>query len=235
MLVFVAAALAGPSQQQITYDLALDGEKVGTRDVTVRWIPRASGERRVVESYTTLSAAGAAFACRASGTTSSSGAQFTASVDANGNVSQVQGMELPGGAWRVIVVDGDGPEEKQLTAQMSTLDLFDPVRARALQAPGPFSLVLVETGEVLSGTLGEGQEGTIKVGGEKVPVTRYTLEGDAGKARFDVDGNGVLLRSELRWLGGTIVATAQSLPPARSFGEVETIDQMGTGVEEEAL
>jgi hypothetical protein len=234
MLVLAAAALAAPSQQ-ITYDLVLDGEKVGTREVTVRFIPRDKGERRVVESFTTLTAAGQALAARSSGASTSTSTQFTSSVRQGDVVYQVQGAALPDGNWRVLVVDGDGPAEKTVPATLSTLDLYDPVRARALEVPGTFGLVVAESGDVLSGTVGEATPGTIKVAGEKVPVTRYTVAADAGAAKFDFDGNGVLLRSELRWLGGTVVATAQQLPPPRSYGEVEKIEAIGEKVEEEAL
>lgn len=236
MLALFVLASALAAEQRIVYDLVANGEKVGTRDVTVRYLSRDDGERRVIESWTELAMAGTALKCRTSGSASPKGAQFSSAVEQDGVRTQIQGTELPGGGWRLVVEDAAGVKERTLAreeARISSLDLWDPSRNRVLTAPGPVAIVMVETGDVLAGTVDEGQPGQIKVGAQKVPVTRYTVNGGVGKAKFDLDESGLLLRSEVQWLGGTVIATARDAPPPRTFGEVETIEKIEVGVQEE--
>lgn len=236
-LLLVTAAAA--ADQKLVYDLTVNGEVVGTREVTYRYLAREDGERRVIEAYTELSVAGSKVACRSNGLSTPRSAQFTSAVEQDGARSQVQGTLLPDGGWRLVVAEGKDVTERTLgrtEAQVTSLDLLDPVRNRVLTTPGAVGIVLVETGEVLVGSVGEGREGNIKVGGQKVPVVRYTVDGGAGgSASFDLDAEGLLLRSELSWLGVRVIATARDVPPPRSFGTVERIDEVRVEMKEEAL
>ncbi len=227
-----------PPPHKLTYDLAINGQPIGTRTVTIRYLPREDGERRVVEAYTDVTVAGQHLVCRSSGQSSARGANFTSSVSQNGAISEVQGIALPTGGWRVTVADSSGVRESTLSAteaRLSSLDLLDPGRTALLAGGGDLALVLVETGEVLRGTLGAGQAGTTKIGGQKANVTRYTVVGAPGTARFDIDENGLLLNSELLWLGGTVSAVVRSLPPPRSYGTIEAFGAPSTGVIEDSL
>lgn len=239
LALFAPSARAeAPPPQRLTYELALDGQPIGTRTLTIRYLPREDGERRVLEAYTEVTVAGQKLVCRSSGQSSPRGATFTSSIDQSGSISQVQGIELPGGGWRVIVADGAGVRESALTAsgaRLTSLDLLDPGRTPLLGGGGDLALLLVETGEVLTGTLDEGATGTTKVAGQKVPVTRYTAQGAGGTAKFDVDQNGILVKSEIRWLGGTVSAVAREVPPPRSYGTVETFEALSPGVTEDEL
>ncbi len=223
---------------KITYDLSLDGKPIGTRQLTIRYLPREDGERRILEAYTELQVLGVPLVCRSSGQSSARGATFTSSVDQGGAVSQVQGIELPTGGWRVIVADASGVKESTLSkeqARLTSLDLLDPGRTVLLTGGGPLTLVLVETGDILTGTLDAGTVGTTKVAGQKVEVTRYTATGSGGTARFDVDASGLLVKSELSWLGGTVTAVAREVPPPRSYGTIEALDVTIPAVIEDEL
>lgn len=231
-----AQAADAPPPHKIVYDLLLDGKSIGTRELTVRYLPREDGERRLVEAYTVATIAGQKIACRSSGQSSARGATFTTSLDQGGALSQVQGMELPGGGWRVIVADGGGVKETTLgknDVRLTTLDVLDPGRTGLLAGGGELELLVAETGEVLVGTLEEGQVGTTKVGNQKVTVTRYTATGPLGTAKFDLDESGLLLKSEMTWLGVTVVAAAREVPPPRSYGTIDL--GVGSGVSEEPL
>jgi len=219
-----AARAEAPPPQKIVYDLTLAGEPIGTRELTIRYLPREDGERRLVESYTVATIAGTKIVCRSSGQSSARGATFTTSIDQGGAISQVQGIELPGGGWRVIAADAAGVKETTLgknDARMTTLDVLDPGRSQLLSGGGELKLLLAETGEVLVGALDAGTIGTMKVAGQKVTVTRYTATGPLGAAKFDLDENGVLVKSDLTWLGFSVQATARAVPPARSYGTID--------------
>lgn len=234
--MFALLSVAFAAEQHLVYDLSVNGAPVGTREVTVRYLPREGGERRVIEAYTTLTVGETALVCRTSGSSGPRGATFTSAVDANGNLSEVQGVSLPGGGWRLTVTDAKGTRETKLTrddAQLSSLDLLDPTRNRVLQVPGNVGIVLVETGDVVRGAVAEGAEGQAKIAGTKVPVTRYAVDGLGGRATFDLDGDGLLLRSELAWIGSVVVATVHAIPEARSWGTIEAVEE--AGVEAEAL
>jgi hypothetical protein len=233
-----ARAEDAPPPQHIVYDLSIDGHAIGTRELTVRYLPREDGERRVIEAFTDVTVAGQHLVCRSSGQSSARGANFTSSVDTSGAITQVQGIALPGGGWRITQADAAGVHETTLDKEkvrLTSLDLLDPGRATLLAGGGAMGLVLVETGDVVSGTLDEGTAGTIKVGGQKIAVTRYTLTSPDGAAKFDLGADGLLLKSELRWLGATVVAQAREVPPPRSYGTIETFDPGTTGVSEDPL
>ena len=240
LLAIAPAAWAGEAMppHKITYDLALDGKPIGTRELTIRYLPREDGERHVIEAYTTATVLGQSLVCRSSGQSSARGATFTSSVDSGGQLSQVQGIELPGGGWRLIVEDGAGVKETTLQrsqARLTSLDLLDPGRTALLSGGGELTLVLVETGDILTGTLDAGTVGTTKLAGQKVQITRYTATGAGGTAKFDIDESGLLVKSELRWLGGTVTAVAREVPPPRSYGTVETLDAITPTVLEDDL
>jgi hypothetical protein len=242
-LVWAPAARAADTlpPHKITYDLSLDGKPIGTRELTIRYLPREDGERRILEAYTEATVLGQALVCRSSGQSSPRGASFTSAIDQGGALSQVQGIELPDGGWRLIVEDGAGVKETTLAktqVRLTSLDLLDPGRTALLAGGGELTLVLVETGTILTGTLDQGTAGTTKVAGKKVEVTRYTATGSGvggGSAKFDVDASGLLVKSELSWLGGTVTAVAREVPAPRSYGTVETLDAISPGVIEDEL
>lgn len=227
------AAPAAPEPQRVVYDLTVDGAPVGTREVVLTYLPRAAGERHVLDAHTVLDVAGVHLESRVSGLSTPSGAQFSATTERGGVRAAVSGQELATGGWRVTQASGGKEaEHAEAAVRISTLDLMDPGRVGALDAPGAFGVVIAETGDVLTGTLGAGEAGTVTVHGRKVLVTRYALTGDHGSARFFVTDDGVLVRSELTWLGSTVQAALRDLPAARDFGPVETIDGLGAGVKE---
>lgn len=224
---------AQAAEQHLVYDLSVEGSPVGTREVTVRYFTRPSGERHVVESYTHIVAPGLTLESRGSGLSTPGGAQFSSATDQNGARSSVAAQELPGGGWQLTVVGGGKESDRtEPDARLSTFDLMDPARVATLEAGGTFGVVLAETGDVLTGTLETGKPGTVTVGGQPVPVSTYTLTGSAGTARFYVTGDGLLVRSEVQWLGLTMLGSLHELPAARDYGTVETVDGLSGGVKE---
>jgi hypothetical protein len=224
--------------QHITYDIALNGAAVGTRELTIRYLPREDGERRVLEAWSDVTIAGQHLACRTTGQSSARGATFTSAVEQQGNVAQVQGIALPGGGWRVTEADATGVHETTLghaQVRLTSLDLLDPGRNGVLAGGGDILMLLVETGDVFTGAVDAGQPGTTKVAGQKVAVTRYSVQGKDGLATFDIDADGILVKSELHMAVGIFTAVARAVPPPRSYGTVDLVDPLSTGVIEDQL
>lgn len=237
MLLILTAALALADEQSMSYELRYNGAAVGTRDVTVKYLDKNGFERRVVTVLTRIDAAGQKIEARSTGTSGATSG-FTTAVAINGDRQQVQGQELPTGGWRIIVTDAKGSEESTLTrtqARLSTVDLVDPKRVLLLQDPGMVGIIVAETGEVLSGTVSAGTPVSLDIAGTQVAATRYEVSGAAGTARFDVDVDGTLIRSEIKWLGGTVTAALTSLPGPRVSEATVTIDGFDPLVQEAGL
>ncbi len=211
----------------VSYEVSLGGARVGAREVTVR----ERGPRRFVESLTKVSAPAGVWGQRATAVCGGLGSlsSFTEMGDA---AVRLQAREERGGRWKILV---EGGSERGVDAYTSTLALHDPTTARVLATPGPLALVVVETGDVLSGTVEAGVDAVISVGPEKVRVTRYVVRGAAGAATFDLDAESVLLRAEVPTPLGALVLTARAAPPPRSYGETPTIEAIGGGLREESL
>lgn len=235
-VLLTLSAFAG--DQHLVYDLTVNGERVGTREVTVRYYDRAGGERRVVESVTHVQLLNKTLDARTVGQSNPRGATFSTAASINGVTLHVQGVQLPEGDWRLELSDGKTINEQIVRGAtvFTTVDLLDPGRTRLLGAGGTGSLVFAETGDVFPGTLGPPLAATVKVGNQRLSATRTSFTTSSGtQARFDVDAEGVLLGSEVSWLGVPMTATLVALPEARDFGTVDTVQTLGTSVGEGAL
>lgn len=223
--------LAWAGEQQLKYDLQVNGALVGTRDVTIRYYDRPSGERRTVESVTKVKFAGQDLLCRAVGQSSSKTANFSSQTELNGVLAQYQGVMGINDTWRINTIGTGALREVTYTPAdglMSTLDLVDPGRTDVLGNVGKATLLFVETGDVMTGTLAEGEDITVTVAGRMVAARRTAFTPTTGgSATFDVDQNGVLLRSQVQWLGVNVTASLHALPSDRDFGTLDTIQGMG--------
>ncbi len=238
MLLLLWSALAWADETTMTYDLLLGGKDVGDRTVSVRYLARDDGERRVLSVVTTVDSPVGVAKCRQSGQSSSRGASFTTSLQLGEAVSEVQGIEAPSGAWQLVRADAEGVHEATLTraqVHLTTMDLFDPGRTRLLLDAGPVGLLLAETGALVEGELSVGEPATVKVGGKALGGTRYRLRSAEGDAEFVVDADGVLLSSELTFLGGTFRTVARTAPTPRNFGTIEVVDSPGGDTREADL
>ena len=235
------ALLAGSAladEQKLVYDLFVGKSDVGDRELTIRYLAREGGERRVLSVITTADAPMGHVSCRQSAQSSPRGANFTTSLQVGDAVSQVQGILLPTGGWQLVVADGTGVAESTLRsteARISSLDLYDPGRTVLLSQPGRLGILIAETGRVLEGDLKAGESAQIRIGGRAVAATKYVMEGEGGRGEFYVDENGVLLRSDLDFFGGTVSAVARSVPEARNFGTIDVVDSPGAGTKEADL
>ncbi len=237
-MLLLIAALAKADETTMIYDLFLGGKDVGDRTVTVRYLARDDGERRVLSVLTTAETPLGPVKCRQSGQSSPRGANFTTSLQVGDEVSEVQGIEMPSGGWQLVRADAVGVHEATIPpsqVKLTSLDLFDPGRTRRLIDAGHVGLLLSETGAVVEGELASGEVTTVKIGRLTVPGTRYALQTAEGRAEFVVDAEGVLLSSELTFLGGSFRTVARTVPQLRNYGTIEVVDSPGAGTSEAEL
>ncbi|MSQ01613.1 MAG: hypothetical protein EXR71_06940 [Myxococcales bacterium] len=237
-MLLLFATLARADETTMIYDLFLGGKDVGDRSVTVRYLPRDDGERRVLSVFTTVVTPLGAVACRQSGQSSPRGANFTTSLRVGDDVSEVQGIEMPSGGWQLVRADAVGVHEATIPpakVKLTTMDLFDPGRTRRLIDAGHVGLLLAETGALVEGELATGEVVSVKIGKVMLSGTRYTLQSAEGRAEFVVDAEGVLLSSELTFLGGSFRTVARTVPVPRSYGTVDVVDSPGAGTSESEI
>jgi hypothetical protein len=238
MLALLLLPAAWSADQTLSYDVLLNGQPAGTRELTIQYFERPDGERRVVQLVSNLKLGSDAWHIRATGSSGPHGAAFTSSMDHNGDLSQDQGIQLPGGGWKVTVTDHSGNRASVFSAtdaRISSIDLFDPGRTWLLGTPGPYGILLAESGDAVGGQMADPQDLTVPIAGSPCSARHYALSGPGGNATFDVDQNGLLLRSEVMWLGMRVVSILHQAPDARTVDQVQTIDQMGSGVQETPL
>ena len=149
--------------QTLSFDLLMNGEVVGSREVSIRYLPPEEDIRdrevRIAQTWTEIDAtiAGWDLSVRNRTTSHASGprSSFTSSLSVNGDLSEVQGSLIEDGRWSLSAVSGGRLHTQELRrteVDLSTMDLLDPVRARLIEGQTDVRLLSAETGEVLVGT-----------------------------------------------------------------------------------
>ena len=237
-MLLALALVATAEEQRVVYDVYIGKDDVGDRELSVRYLPRDDGERRVISLVSSATTPIGAMSARASAQSGPRGASFTSSLKVGEAVTQVQGVSLPDGGWQIIRSDATGVYESTLAAdqvRLTTLDLYDPGRARLLQQPGRIHLLVAETAELVDGNLLAAEDVSVKLDGRTVQATRYTIEEDGEKSNFYFDADMILLRAELYTFGATLVTKVRTLPEPRNYGTIEAIATPGEGIKEAEL
>ncbi len=240
LLSLALPAMAGDGEQSLLYDLRMNGKTVGSREVTIRFLPSESGaEVRLIESYTrvetSLLGKPVRFVNRFSGR---SGAGFTSSVDENGRIREVQAQRRSDGSWRVTVIEGGKISQGTLLAgqvSLTSVGLLDPVEHRDLTGRPQISLLAAETGTLLSGRVEPLGEGSLEVGGQRLRVDRYAWTSEAGRVELAWTGEGVLASWTSSLLGQPIEGVLRQPPPERSYGTIDLVISPMEGVREQEL
>lgn len=244
----VSAEAQAAAEQVLDYDLRIDGQKVGSRTLRIRYLPAdveaGGGETRILTSTLSLDATAGTqrwtLESRCSAVASDTTSSFTCAVRENGALREVAARRQNDGSWAGTITDAKQKGSytwRRSEVSLSSMDLADPIlHAQLYDAPSA-GLLVAEAGVAVAGAVVDGGEEEIKVGGQTVTVHRYSWTPSTGKLSFSWSNEGILLAYELSALGKTVKAVAKSLPPARDYGEVEMVPFGGenTIVREEPL
>lgn len=241
--LLVQPALAADASQTLSYDLVLNGAVVGSREVRIRYLEPfnpGDGESRLIETWMELDGRVGAWNAevqnRATAHITRSDSSFTSSMSLNGDISEVQARTLHDGRWRVHGIFDRRLSDQTLRrsdVDMSTLDLFDPVRSQQFVKLRTARLLSAETGTVMRGAVQDLGEETLTVGGEQIVVHRYAWTPDEGRFELAWSGDGLLLDWSAQIKGQTIEARLKALPEARSYGSATTVSELPAFTEEE--
>lgn len=232
------------SSQSLVYDLSLQGKPVGTREVTIQYLPASETMpygSRLIESFTELEiqvgAKKITYQQRATGHFSEYKSRFVSSVSVNDQVFEFQGKQLPSRDWVIYEMTEKGKEKKVFKSyQLDTvsLALFDPGQAQNWQG-GRFSKIYhLEMGEVWSGQWENIDESTITVGSQSVIGRQVRYGTPEGSANIAWSDTGLLIDWQLEVMGITLDADIRSLPDLPQFGNIQ-VEESFKGVEEEEL
>ena len=224
-------------QQELVYDVTCDGQPAGELRVVLR---SDEDGHRFVDLEATLGADVRWGRLDATLTEEALlGRSSQAALNVDGAWTQVRTrLDTKVDLWGVYVEGPGGSSEvgyKRDAISLSSLDLFDPDRHRALGSFDTANLILLESGEVIRGRVTVRGDGTAQVGavdlaseGLRFKSKRLSLEADW------LDPNGHLARLRVDWMGHRFEATLRAVPQTPNFGTTDgTVTS--TGMQEESL
>ncbi|MFT5680062.1 MAG: hypothetical protein ACI8RZ_000967 [Myxococcota bacterium] len=248
-LTLFAGLTAGSAQAEdprtVAFDLLMNGEVVGSREVTLRYIPPEEGvsehEVRVTQTWTQIDAdiAGWTFTVRNRTTSHATNfrSSFTSSVSVNGDLSEIQGRTTDNGRWKVSEIRSGKHNTRELRpseVDLSTMDLLDPIRSQAISDLTDIHLLSAETGDVIDGVLEDLGEDDLTIGGRTVAIHRWGVDTNEGRLELAWDAEGLLLESSMVIRGQVIETRLKALPPPREYGAFE-LSMDTPSIEEEEL
>lgn len=220
ILAFTAAAMAASFQHQLSWDLSVNGNPIGHRDVTVKYVAGDAATRRIVESWTELdgSVGPLRLRYRQRMTATAEGrdpASFQSVIDENGRTREVQTRWTPAG-WVVTTVADGRARTVTLDASrvdLSTADLFDPDSRLGFRSRDGARVLSAETGELLQGPVVDLGDSVVDVHGETVPVHGWAWDAAEGRSTFWYSAEGYLVSYEWKLLGFAVSAKLRAPPP----------------------
>jgi hypothetical protein len=243
ILCFLMNALASTGTQNISYSVHLNGEKIGVREVTIRYLPASEFQPqggRVIESWTDLNVVIAgksqSYRNRVTAQISPSSYQFVSSIGLNGDLLEVQGRRLSSGRWLVNEISTKGKstsEYRSSEVHNISVALFDPEQTDDWQPNRSQGIFYTEAGDRWVGEWSEGSAIVFQRNGTEISATEHIFQSDKGKLTAVWDDNGLLLSWGAVILGVEVKGEIDTLPEAPDFGNIEVLPTFGTVQEKE--
>jgi len=246
LLLGLAQASTNPSQVLI-YDLSIKGLTVGTRKVTITYIPASEdnplGSRRL-ESFTEVEAKihgkKLSYLQRTSAQLSNQTTKkFVSSISVNGQVTELQGKQKKDGTWAVNQIISGKVTKKEYSRNglhAFSLELFDPGQISRWEEGDRFRFLSLESGEldVLEGTWSSKGQFQLTNAYESISGQKLSIKTDKGGLEALWSHTGLLIDWSLTISGIRVDADIRDIPKPPQFGEIAPMKTFG-GVEEEEL
>lgn len=218
-LCLAGDAFAGADVQRVTWDVLLDGHKVGTRNATVTTERHGDESTRVIESFTSLNATvgpvSLVWRQRLTSVGERVPASFQSKLDENGEPRLVQvGWQAEG--WTVSLGDRRGTRTQVVApyqVDLSTADLIDPGSRWRLDRFTHVKVLSAETGEIWEGSVESLGSTTLEIGDKPVTVDGWAWVSPEGRSTFWYSDDGWLVRYEMRVLGHNLEGVLTQAPP----------------------
>jgi len=243
LLAALSATANAEEVETLTYQLTANGQSVGERTVTVRYLQEEYREVRLLESYTSMSLAVGkgtfAFKQRLGGQGKSPAGTFTSSVSQSDGPKEVQAVRRSEG-WFVTIVEPDHLVTETYSHRDidgTSLTLIDPGAQGYLSGLSRLRVLAAETGTVLDGAIRAGGETSLTLGGTRVSGEVWLWSLAAGDVELVYGEAGHLLRYTMDVAGITVEALLMEAPEARTYGETLEVDGLINvgGIGEESL
>lgn len=213
----LALAHAAAPEHHLTWDLAVRGQPIGTRELTVRYLP---GGGRILESYTSVEASigkiDIEYQQRMTAHATSQPADVSSVARAGGaDLVEVQARWSPS-AWTLNVTTNGRNAPSAIGAsrlQLSTADLMDPQTAVPLGQFADATMLVAETGQIVTGKVEPLGNQELTLAGKAVPVSGYAWTSPEGRSEFWYTADGFLVRYVTRLVGVPIEGTLRGPPP----------------------
>jgi hypothetical protein len=222
MLVALFATLAfGASQQDLTWNMTLDGKPVGQRTLTIKFNEDANGDKwRMLESWTEVDASAAGlpykFRERLAARADRDPAAFGAVTETAGQRGQVQARRGPS-SWTITTAGGGREYTRDVPAaniDLSTADFLDPRSKVPLSRFDHARILSAETGDIWEGDIVRLGPSTVTVAGQVIAVDGLQFTSSDGKGSLYYTADGYLVRYDMTVMGKTLVGTLIAAPPA---------------------
>jgi hypothetical protein len=220
LVALALPASAADREQTLIWDIAIQGARVGTRQLVVRYIEGDGGASRMLESYTDLDGQVGSARLRwrqrmTAHADAGEPASFHSVIDNDGAGIEIQGRWTPS-AWRVTTVANGRPRTVDLPptrVDLSTADLLDPSTRLPLSHFSELDVLSAETGEVWSGPVESLGARDLTIGGKQVAVSTYAWSSPQGRWELSYSADGFLVRAVTHLLGFTLEAQLRQPPP----------------------
>lgn len=207
-------------EHKLVWDLAVKGQKIGTREVTVKYVPGDLGMRRILESWTEIdgSVGPMRLVYRQRMTAHASErepASFHSVMEQNGTPAEVQ-ARWTASAWWVTTNVGGRARTVDMPANridISTADLFDPDTRFPMSRFEQVRILSAETGDVLVGPVTDLGSKEMQAGKKSVQVHGYAWDAPMGKSTFWFSGEGYLVAYDMAILGIEVQGRLTHEPP----------------------
>lgn len=221
LMLAAFTASAADLEHELSWELSVQGQRIGQRDVTVKYVQADVARRRIIESWTEID--GSVGPIRVvyrqrmtAHTTERDPASFHSVMEQNGVPSEVQARYSPSG-WFVTTNQGGRARTVEMPLNridISTADLMDPATRYPLNRFDKVRILSAETGEVLVGPVEDLGMKDIQAGNATVQTHGYAWNAPTGKSTFWFTAEGFLVAYDMNVLGVQIDAKLMHAPPA---------------------